>query len=325
MAQRMGERQRWAWLAGGLSVAVGACACGLGWVWVLAGGLLVSLYYIYVDRDLPTAGLAAMLPKGMAVLTLLWLILVMAWSANLADSAFPMINGFPVLGWVMLALAAWGSWKGAAACARCAGVLCLFLLILYSIVTVFALPDVQLGNLKPYGPWQNSLWTAGLFLLPGVVWYLPCTKSRKKPAWVIGIALPLAAGLLAAVTAGVLSPLLAASLPSPLYTLTQSVSLFGVVERIEPLLSAALTMGVFCLLSAMACVGKILLDRLYIRKWSGVAVCVAAGALMGIAGKFDIIVIAIGNLAVLWLVPGAVLVMWRKNSKKRKNPVDNGA
>ncbi len=320
MAQRMGERQRWAWLAGGLSVAVGACACGLGWVWVLAGGLLVSLYYIYVDRDLPTAGLAAMLPKGMAVLTLLWLVLVMAWSANLADSAFPMIDGFPVLGWVMLALAAWGSWKGAAACARCAGVLCLFLLILYSIVTVFALPDVQLGNLKPYGPWQNSLWTAGLFLLPGVVWYLPCTKSRKKPAWVIGIALPLAAGLLAAVTAGVLSPLLAASLPSPLYTLAQSVSLFGVVERIEPLLSAALTMGVFCLLSAMVCACQ----SLFPWKWTGIVTCVAAGVLMGIAGKVDITVVSVGNLVFFGALPAVLILLQKKTSKKRKKPVDNG-
>ena len=324
MVQRMGERQRWAWLAGGLSVIVGACLCGLGWIWVLAGGLLAGLYYIYMDTALPATGLAAMLSKGVAVLTLLWLVLLMAWSAHLADSAFPMIDGFPVLGWTVLALAAWGSRKGAAACARCAGVLCLFLTILYSTVAVFALPDIQLKNLKPYGPLQNGIWTAGLFLLPGVVWYLPCSQSRKKPAWLVGIALPLAAGLLAAVTAGVLSPLLAASQSAPLYTLTQSVSLFGVVERIEPLLSAALTMGVFCLLSAMACAGKILLDQLYVQKWNGVAVCAAAGVLMGIAGKFDIVVIAIGSLVVLWLVPMAVLVMRKKSSKKRKKPVDNG-
>ena len=325
MERRMGERQRWAWLAGGLSVAVGACACGLGWLWVLIGGAAVSLYYIYMDKTLPMAGLAAMLPKGLAVVSLLWLVVVMAWSANLADSAFPMIDGFPVLGWTILALAAWGSWKGPAACARCAGVLCLFLLFLYGVVTVFALPDVQMENLLPSGKWVNGLWTAGLFLLPAAVWYLPCTKSRKKPAWVMGALLPAAAAVLAAVTAGVLSPLLAASLPSPLYTLAQSVSLFGVVERIEPLLSAAMTMGVFCLLSAMACAAKELLSRLYPWRWNGIALCALAGVLMGIVGKFDIVVIAIGSLAVLWLVPMAVLVMWKKTSKKRKNPVDNGS
>lgn len=325
MNQRMGERQRWAWLVGGLSAAVGICACGLGWIWVVAGGLLAGLYYVYVDQVLPTAGLAAMLPKGLTLLTLLWLIVAMAWSANLADSAFPMINGFPVLGWTVLALAAWGSWKGAAACARCTGVLCLFLLILYSIVTVFALSDVQLENLKPYGSWQNGLWTAGLFLLPAVVWYLPCSKSREKPAWIVGITLPLAAGILAAVTSGVLSPLLAASLPSPLYTLTQSVSLFGVVERIEPLLSAAMTMGVFCLLSAMACAGKALLERIYPQKWGGIAVCAAAGVLMGAAAKVDIFVVTVGNLAVFWAVPLVYLMLRKKTSKKRKKPVDNGS
>ena len=320
MAQRMGERQRWAWLAGGLSVTVSACACGLGWLWVLAGGLLAALYYIYMDTALPTAGLASQLPTAAAVVILLWLVAVMAWSANLADGAFPMIQGFPALGWTMLALAAWGSRKGPAACARCAGVLCLFWLILYSAVVVFALPDVQTGNLIPYGAWKNGFWTAGLFLLPGAVWYLPCTRSRKKPAWVIGIALPLAAGVLAAVTAGVLSPLLAASQPSPLYTLAQSVSLFGVVERIEPLLSAAMVMGVFCLLSAMACACQ----SLFPWKWTGIAACVAAGALMGIAGKVDVAVVSVGNLVLFGVLPTALILLQKKTSKKRKKPVDNG-
>lgn len=314
MVQRMGERQRWAWLAGGLSVTVGACLCGLGWIWVLAGGLLVGLYYIYMDTALPAAGLAAQLPKAVAVVILLWLVAVMAWSANLADGAFPMIQGFPVLGWTMLALAAWGSRKGPAACARCAGVLCLFLLILYSIVVVFALPDVQVKNLAPYGQWKNGFWTAGLFLLPGAVWYLPCTRSRTKPAWIIGIALPVAAGLLAAVTAGVLSPLLAASLPSPLYTLAQSVSLFGVVERIEPLLSAAMVMGVFCLLSVMACACQCLLPW----KWTGAAACGIAAVLMGAAGTVDAMVVAVGNLVLFWALPAALILLQKKRQKKEK-------
>lgn len=314
MVQRMGERQRWAWLAGGLSVTVGACLCGLGWVWVLAGGLLVGLYYIYMDMALPAAGLASFLPKAAAVVILLWLVAVMAWSANLADGAFPMIQGFPTLGWTMLALAAWGSRKGPAACARCAGVLCLFLLILYSIVAVFALPDVQVRNLRPYGSWENGLWTAGLFLLPGAVWYLPCSRSRTKPAWIIGIALPVAAGVLSAVTAGVLSPLLAASRPSPLYTLAQSVSLFGVVERIEPLLSAAMVMGVFCLLSAMACACRSLLPG----KWTGVAACGAAAVLMGVAGEVNTAIVSVGNLVFFEALPAALILLQKKRRKKEK-------
>lgn len=321
MEQKIGERQRWAWLAGGLSAAFGICGCGLGWLWVLAGGLLVGLYYIYMDRVLPAGGLAVVLPKIPAVLTLLWTVTAMAWSANLADSAFPMVEGFPFLGWTMLALAAWGSWRGSAACARCAGVLCLFLIVLYGIVGAFAVPDIQPEYLKPAGRWTDSLLAAGLFLLPVGVWYLPCGRSRKKPAWAAGLLLPAAGAALAAITAGVLSPLLAASLPSPLYTLAQSVSLFGVVERIEPLLSAAMTMGVFCLLSAMACACKALSEGLRPLKWSGAAACVAAAAAMGSAGKLPLEAIAAGSFFVWVVLPGAFC---GKNLKKRKKPVDKG-
>ena len=316
MKQKIGERQRWAWLTGGLSATVGICGCGLGWLWVLAGGLAVCLYYIYMEKIFPQKGLAAVMPKVPAALTLMWTVTAMAWSANLADSAFPMVEGFPFLGWTMLALAAWGSWKGPASCARCAGVLCLFLFVLYGAVIAFAAPDMQMEYLKPAGNWMDGLLAIGLTLLPAAVWYLPCGKSRKKPAWLVGLLLPVAAAVLAAVTAGVLSPLLAASLPSPLYTLTQSVSLFGVVERIEPLLSAAMTMGVFCLLSAMACACRALTDRLHPWKWGGVAACVVAAAAMGAVGKLPLEAVSVGGLIVWVLFPVAFCGKNEKNIKK---------
>lgn len=315
MAQSMGERQRWAWLAGGLSATLGVCGCGLGWLWVLAGGLAVGLYYLYIEYTLPAAGLAGVLPKVPVVLTLLWVIFAMAWSANLADSAFPMVEGFPALGWTMLALAGWGSWKGPRACAGCAGVLCLFLLVLYGTVGVFALPDVELSDLRPAGTWEHGLWAVGLFLLPAGVWYLPC-RCEKKPNLLPALLLPIGGAVLAAVTAGVLSPLLASSLPSPLYTLAQSVSLFGVVERIEPLLSAAMTMGVFCLLSAMACACRALMDQICPWKWSGVVACVVAGGLMGVAGKVPVITIAVGGVIFWVLVPILSLSVVQKRREK---------
>lgn len=308
MDRKIGERQRWAWLGSGLSAAVAACTCGLNWVWVLAAGLVVTGYYIYMDMRMPAAGLAAMLPRPIAIMTLVWTVAVMAWAANLADGAFPMVNGFPALGWTLLALAAWGSRKGAAACARCAGVLCLFLLALYGVVVIFAVPDVQIANLKPSGRWQDAILAAGVFLLPTVVWYLPCTRSRKKAAWAMALLLPAFGAVLAAVTAGVLSPVLARSMMAPLYALAQSVSLFGVVERIEPLLSAAMTMGTFCLLSAMACACQRLWRRVRPWKWSGTVCCIAAGALMGPAGKTDFRWIAAGGAVVWGIIP--LLTLW---------------
>jgi len=312
---KIGERQRWAWLAAGLSVAVAACACGFDWIWVLAGGLAVTGYYIYMDVRLPVKGLAVMLPRVLAAATLIWTVIAMAWTANLADRAFPMADGFPIMGWTVLALAAWGSWKGPAACARCTGVLCLFLAALYGVVVVFAVPDVQIEYLLPHGSWRDGLLAAGVFLLAGAVWYVPCTGSKKKAAWQMALLLPAFAGALAAVTAGVLSPALARSLPGPLYSLAQSVSLFGVVERIEPLLSAAMTMGVFGLLSAMTCACRALWSRFRPWKWSGVVCSAAAGLMMGWIKSTELRWIA-GGAAFFWLIIPLIMVWVRKYRKK---------
>ena len=145
MERRIGERQRWAWMAAGLSAVVASKVCGYHWLWVLVGGLVVSVYNIVLDRTLAEQGVARLLcrkfgwgGKILAGSTLLWTILVMGWVAYLADTAFPMVDGFPGLGWVLLALAVWAAAKGPAACARCCGVLCLILLALYGVVAVFA-------------------------------------------------------------------------------------------------------------------------------------------------------------------------------------------
>lgn len=310
MVHQISERQRWLWLLSGLSVCIAARGCGLGWLWVLAGGFLTAIYYIYMDRTLRPAGLAALLPrvfgkggKAVAAVTLIWTVLLMAWAAGLADAAFPMVDGFPALGWVMLALAAWGSRKGAAACARCAGVLCLFLLVLYGVVVIFAVPDVQLSSLRPLGAWTNGVEALGLCLLPASVWYVPCKKSRKEPTWGLGILMVLAITALVAVTAGVLSPALAAALPAPLYMLGQSVSLFGVLERIEPLLSVAMTMGVFCLLSSMACACQCLGEQVKKSPWIGAGSCVAAGVLMGAVQNVPVAVLTAGMAVFMVAVP----------------------
>ena len=323
MGAKIGERQRWAWLASGLSAAAAANVCGFSWLWVFLGGLAITVYYIILDRTLDSTGLAAQFRTSfgrggrvLAFLTLLWTILIMSWTACLADTAFPMVDGFPGLGWVLLALAAWGSKKGPGACARCCGVLCLFLIVLYGVVAIFAVPDVQGWYLLPDSQWEYSLWTAGLFLLPAGVWYVPCTRSKKGPAWRIALFLPVGAAVLAAVTVGVLSPELAASRAVPLYDLAQSVSVFGVMERIEPLLSAAMTMGVFALLSSLTCAAQALADQVMPWQWNAVASCVLAGILMGAARNLPIGVMTVGA-GVFWMVL-PILSMWIGKRKREK-------
>lgn len=321
MERRIGERQRWAWMAAGLSAVVASKVCGYHWLWVLVGGLVVSVYNIVLDRTLAEQGVARLLcrkfgwgGKILAGLTLLWTILVMGWVANLADTAFPMVDGFPGLGWVLLALAAWAAGKGPAACARCCGVLCLILLALYGVVAVFAVPDVTWHWLKPTTGWTQGVWAMGLFLLPAGVWYVPCQRSRKGPDWRLAFLLPVFAALLAAVTAGVLSPELASVRQVPLYDLAQSVSLFGIVERIEPLLSAAITLGVFALLSSLVCGAQSLAAQLRPWKWNAVAVCAAAGASMVLTKDMPVELVSVGAVVFWMLIPLLTLLVDRKRN-----------
>lgn len=285
--KRVGERQRWVWLASGLSAPVAAWAAGLSWPWVLGGGLLAVLYYIYMETRLRPCGLGLLLPavfgqlgKWLAGLTMVWTVLVLAWAANLADRTFPMVDGFPILGWVLLGITAWGCGKGPAPCARCAGVVFLFLTAVYGTFGGFALADVEPVYLKPAGSWRDGVWTFGLFLLPAGVWYVP-SRRRRGTSWGLALSLPVAAAFLALVTVGVLSRPLADSLPAPLYTAAQSVRVFGALERLEPMLSAAMTMGVFCLLSGLACGCQALGAGLGLGKWTGPVACVLAMMLMG--------------------------------------------
>ena len=311
MAQRMiGERQRWAWLAAGFSAVAAAGACGLGWLWVLLGSGTAALYYIYMDSKLTAAGGAQLLSDNLgwfgrilAAGILLWTMLLLGWTANLADAAFPMVEGFPVLGLVMLTLTAWSSTKGPAACARCAGVLCLFLAVLYGLVAVFAAPNVKLRFLLPQQPWENSLWAVGLFLLPAAVWFVPCRCRQKRPAGKLLVLLPCGAAMLALITDGVLSPQLAQQQTAPLYAVAQSVSIFGVLERIEPLVSAAITMGVFCLLSSMACACTALGNQLAeYDHWSTMS-CVIGALLLWPATKLGIEVITAGTVVCYLMFP----------------------
>ena len=320
----IGERQRWVWLAASLSCIAAVTLCGLNWLWVLLGGLAACGYYYYIEAKLCTDGLGERLTKQfgfvgkiLVVLMLFWLVLVMGACAAFADAAFPMVDGFPGLGWVLLAMAAWGSRKGALACAGCSGILSLFLLVLYGVIAVFAVPDVKVEYLVPNQKWDQTVTALSMFLLPAGVWCVPVRERKGKNRGMV-LLLPLFAAVLSAVTAGVLSPELAEATSAPLYDVARAVSVLGVMERIEPLLSAAITMGIFCLLSALACACQMLAGQVGQWKWSGSFCCLAAGGAMFLTRALPESVLTAGNLVFFLLLPVAVTAFEKKSNFSKK-------
>lgn len=323
--QHIGERQRRVWLVSGASAVTAAVLCGLNWFCVLLGGGVASLYYYYIDTRLGTDGLAdrfgvgfGFVGKVLCVFFLFWNILAMGWCANLADLAFPSVDGFPGLGWVLLALTAWGIRKGTRACAGCSGILSLFLLVLYGAVVVFSVPDVKKEYLVPSPAWGQAAKALGLLLLPAGAWCVP-VREKKNKGQLLYLLLPVASAALAAVTAGVLSPELAAESPVPLYTLSQSVSVFGVIERIEPLLSAAIIMGVYCLLSSLAAACQALSDQIGSWSWSGSLCCLGAAAAMYPVREVPEALILGGNFVFFLLLPLVVCAFTKKSEISQKS------
>ena len=319
--RHIGERQRRVWMVAGASAVAATVLCGLNWLWVLVGGAAASLYYYYIDRRLGTDGLAERLSgvfgftgKVLCVFFLFWVVFAMGWCAALTDSAFPMVDGFPGLGWVLLALTAWGCRKGPRACAGCSGILCLLLLVLYGMIAIFAMPDVKKEYLMPTSDWEQALIALGLLLLPAGVWCVP-VREQKRTGWAVLLFLPLGAAALAAAAAGVLSPELAAERMVPVYDLAQSVSVFGVVERIEPLVSAAMTMGIFCLLTSLASAGQALADQIGPWKWSGSVCCLGAAISMYYVKSMPKVLVIGGNFVFFLLLPLAATAFSKKSEK----------
>lgn len=315
MDHRTGRRQRWAWLLAGWSAVTACCLCGMNWLWVTAGAFAAAGIAWIWDRHGTEDGWAVEISVQMGQgkillhsLLLAWAVIALAWTGTLADLAFPTVDGFPELGWVLLAMTAWGVVRGPKVCARCGGVLCLFLLVLYGAVGVFAAPDLRWSYLHPTGSWQQGIWTLGLCLLPVAVFYLPGRRKDSRPLGWLGWIPPLMSGILALVTAGVLSPQLAEEELVPLYSLAQSVSLFGVMERMEPLLSAAMTMGVFSLLTILASLCQSLADQLRPWKWSGTMCCIVAAGLMPAVKNLSWTLLSIGNLLLCALIPGTLWI-----------------
>lgn len=320
MKDKIGERQRWAWQTAALSAVAACCLCKISWLWVLLGSIAVTIYQIILETHMPEQGLAnsavsslGWFGKLVLLLTWGWTIYTMGWAAGLADRAFPMIHGTPILGWIILAVAAWGSWKGTAVCARCCSVLSLFLICIYGLVLAFAIPEVQFKNLNPTGTWIDSIQVLGLLLVGSGVWYGPIEKSEKRAGW-RRLLLPLMAAGLSAITTGMLSPGLVQLRQDPFYDVAKSISLFGVMERIEPLLSVAMTMGVFALLTTMATACQSIGQALKPGRWYGCGSCAAAIPLLLLDYKTGEIQ-TFGAILVWLILPVLLLVgNWRNRA-----------
>jgi len=267
LEDRISGRQAGAWGFCAMSVPAVLTCAGLGWGWVLLGCAAVSCY-LYISGTLSNGAidLLALTQEafgktlGRAVLALggAFCLLAAAQTADRASMAFPDQTQALAAPAVIL-LAVLSNRKGAQQAARACGALFLLLAGLYAVIVLASLKNAEVRWMAPWGGARQTVRVIPAMLSLASLRYLPDRQGRTKGSW-LG-ALTLLPAVLAAVTAGCLSPRLTQQLELPFYTVSQSLSVLDVMERLEPLVSAALLMGFFALESLLFASARAQLER----------------------------------------------------------------
>ena len=274
-----------------------------GWLWAGlaafgAGGLFL------LARPLgtlgPEPGKAA---KILLIPLLLWNLLALGSASGVLCGAFP--GAGSLIGLLLLLLVAYAAGNGLHIVLRTGSVIFFLLLLIYGTLMAFSLPDLELSRLAPAlrADWRllpSALAPMLTLLLPGD------KKGRGWALWLGGSGL--LALLAALVTAGMGA--------EDFYTASESVSVLSAMERLEPLVSAALTMGGFCLLGLICSVNEKIFVLSGVRKYGGLLNFLLSAALFLPAGKLPSSLLATGT-AIFWGF-WPILLLSVENSKKLK-------
>ena len=226
-----------------------------GWLWAGAASAVCALFLgaLIVLRRQCGHGVAEVAGRtvfGRVCLlpALLWNLLALGATARQLCAAYPTGTPYPLVGLLLLVLAAYAAQRGETVVLRAAAVVFFALVVFYALILGFSVPKLHFVWLKPQTRIDWRLLPS--VLSPAVVLYLGGAEAKGKPLpWLTLSAV--FATLCAAVAAGSLSPAVTAGEPFPFYTAAKSVSVLGAMERLEPLVSAALTAGGFCLLALL--------------------------------------------------------------------------
>ncbi len=248
----------------------------------------------------------AALSWGAALVAVLCLGLVVRW----AQQSYPSAQKPWALGVILLAVATYAAREGVRPLLR-AGAICFFFLVgIYAVILVFGL-----GNISQIRPavWKgvdvkdlNLVW----LLLPLAVHWMDTERPSRgwRWAWAAICLLPCLVCWLC------LSPEVAERETFAFYTLTKSISVLGVMERFEVVLSAAMTAGIFCLMGVFGHICGKVLERVIPGKNAYLAVF-ALGVMASCLAE-DWLMVLIAILAPIFWLLGPLAAYFVKTQKK---------
>lgn len=231
------------------ALALGSRCAGLDPVWVGAAGCAGAVYTIVIWRQLerlpedrPGLGKAA---------APVWFLLL-CWAAGESGESFPEGQGFPLIPVTLLALSGWAVKKKAAA-VRTACVLTVFLAVIYAVALGFGSAGISLQSFQSRGDWRDGVRALPCWLLPATAILQVKSGGTRQAAvgkWSLAAAGSVTA--MAAVSVGVLGPVLARSAQAPFYEMVRGIQALGVMERFEAVVCAAETGAWFVTMCLLA-------------------------------------------------------------------------
>lgn len=305
----------------------------VSWQWVLlgAGAAGVFLFYIvWSARGLtPGTGYAHLVraayggAAGTAVTALYWawLVLLTGLAASMVVVAFPQDRAFPLIPAVLLLLASLVAAKGAGAVCRFGGTLFLAVAALLACNLVFGAGDVRLENLRPAGSSKEALGPLSILLLPAAALFLRDRLAHRGTSY--GRWYLLAAGLAVAVSVvcvGALGLPLAKASANPFWLMSRSISILGVMERFEAVISSLLSISFCCLLAFLLSAGQKALQGMTPMLGEGTSVwCTAAlgAASMWLVPRVPAWIWCAGNLLFWGILPVVTLAVVRQRKKAK--------
>lgn len=303
----------WAWMAAALSAPIAQFFGSFSWIWTLLIGVAAGILWLCVEHATAHGRRDW---KPITVLQIVFLIFAAGIAASWSGACWITAKHTWVIPIILLALAACAAEGGCQTGARCGAVLFWFLAGMFLLLCAFALPDVKMEWLAPAAIGnENAGIAVAVLLLPAAAAMLPREKESRPWPWAVGLVL--CAAILSAVTVGVLSPAVAEKTSGAFFEMVRGIRIFGVAERFEAIVAAAMTLGWFCLLSLLLTVTGHMAETLH-EGWGKPGVWLTA-VLAGVVSLW-------GRNAPAWPFALGALVLWylfptlfRRKEKNSKN------
>lgn len=239
-SREISKKQRAAWIALASVGILGRFAGGTDWLTALALGIAWVVLFLLLDGRVTENENKNSITAVQTVWNTVLLSQVMHWSSG----CWPAGEATMFLPITLAVLAAASARRNAAGTVSvlfwmaAALIVPVMLSAVKELEPAWLIPEQQRGRIQ-LAAGYGTLLTASL---------LP-KKEKTGAGWLAGIAMM--GALIAGLTDGVLSPQMTTGKEETFYAMSRSLNLFGTVKRFESLVSTAMTLGWFALMSML--------------------------------------------------------------------------